>query len=96
MPSASATVSLAWMARQARPLRLRRRVDADEQAAYGEGEQNEVPDAAVVQDDTGDPRFLHRDARREAALGLVFAAEIDDDEVQRQGADREIEPAQPQ
>ena len=36
------------------------------------------------------------DAGREAALGLVFAAEIDDDEMQRERADREIEPAQPQ
>ena len=29
-------------------------------------------------------------------FGLVLAAQIDDDEMQRERADREIEPAQPQ
>ena len=96
MPSASATVSRAWIARQARPDRLRKQVDADQQAQRGGHEQNEVPGAAVGQLETGEAWRIDHDAGRETALGLVFAAEIDDDEVQSQRADGEIKPAQPQ
>ena len=59
-------------------------------------QQHEIPETAAAQLESGKARRLDKDAGREAALGLVFAAEIDDDEMQRQRADREIEPAQPQ
>ena len=46
--------------------------------------------------DANQARRIDQDAGREAALGFVFAAEIDDDEMQCERRDREIEPAQPQ
>ena len=71
-------------------------VDADQQAGGGGKEQHEIPGAAVGQLEAGEARRVDHDAGGEAALGFVFAAEIDDDEMQRQRADREIKPAQPQ
>ena len=44
----------------------------------------------------GNRRRVDDDAGREAALGLVLAAEVDDEEVQRQRAHRQIQSAQPQ
>src|SRR5205085_1472523 len=56
----------------------------------GGGEKHRVPRAWI-----GDWRGDHH-AGREAALGLVLVAKVDDDEVQRQGRDGEIESPQAQ
>src|SRR6185503_15147259 len=71
-------------------------IDADEQADGRSRQQHEIPETATAQLEPGKARRLDKDAGRKAALGLVFAAEIDDNEMQRQCTDREIEPAQPQ
>ena len=58
--------------------------------------QDEIPGAAAGDGPAAQGRRIDDDAGREAALGLVLAAEVDDQEVQRQRADRQIQPAQPQ
>ena len=96
MPSASATVSLARIARQARPVRLRSRLRQISSVAAAAASRTKYQPRPSVMREAADARRIDHDAGREAALGLVFAAEIDDDEMQRERADREIEPAQPQ
>ena len=71
-------------------------IEADQQRGGGEGEQHEVPDARIGDRVAADARRIDRDAGREAALGLILAAQIDDHEMQRERRDREIEPAQAQ
>ena len=47
MPSASATVSCARIARHARPVRLRRRLTQISSVSAGGGEQHEIPGARI-------------------------------------------------
>ena len=96
MPSASATVSCARIARQARPLRARSEIDAQEQRRRRRGQKDKVPGAAVGDGDAAERGRIDDDAGGETAPRFVFAAEIDHHEVQRQRADREVEPAQAQ
>ena len=76
--------------------RLRSRLMQISRLAAAASEQHEIPGAAVGQLEAGQARRVDQDAGGKAALGFIFAAEIDDDEMQRQRADREIKPAQPQ
>jgi hypothetical protein len=71
------------------------KIDADHERHRGRDEEHEVP-SARRQFEAGKARRIDHDAGREAPLGFIFAAEIDDDEVQRESRDRKIEPAQPQ
>ena len=96
MPSASATVSWARIARQARPLRARSRLTQRSSVARRCRQKDKVPDPAVADRDAAERGRIDHDAGGEAAPGFVFAAEIDHHEVQRERAHREIEPAQAQ
>ena len=96
MPSASATVSWVWIARQARPVRLRSRLTQSSSVSAALPSRMKYQTRLLVISPAAERRRVDHDAGREAALGLVLPAEIDHDEVQRQRADREIEPAQPQ
>jgi hypothetical protein len=87
MPSASATVSWARIARQ---------VKAQQQGQRRRGEQDEIPSAPVADRNAGELRRIDHDPGGEAAPSLVLAAQIDHHEMQRQCADRQIEPAQAQ
>ena len=92
MPSASATASLPWIARQARPVFERSRLSASStgprrrRAARSTRRARPKWPMGGVDDHAGG----------EAALRLVLAAEVDDDEVQRQRRYREVEAAQAQ
>ena len=96
MPSASATVSCARMARQARPVRLRSRLRQSSSvsaAAASRMKYQARPSLIAKPPIFGGSIMMPVEKPR---LRFVFAAEIDHDEMQRERADREIEPAQPQ
>ena len=69
-------------------------VDAYQKGRNRGQQQDEIP-AASTELDAGETRRLDHNAGREATLGFVFPAQIDDDEMQRQRADRKIEAAKP-
>ena len=97
MPSASATVSRRVDGAPGAPGAAAQQVDAEEQVdGRGGRAARNTRHGRSLSLKSAEARRIDEDAGREAALGLVFAAEIDDDEMQRQRADREIEPAQPQ
>src|SRR3974390_3696710 len=73
-----------------------KQIDANDQAQRRSDQQYEVPAAAVAQLETSETWRLDNNAGGEAALGFVFAAEIDDDEMQGQRAHRKVKPAQTQ
>ena len=94
MPSASATVSWARIARQARP--AAQEVGADQRRGRGGGEQHEIPAAGILEREAADARRVDHDAGGEAAPALVLAAEIGDDEIERERRHCEIESTQAQ
>src|SRR5262249_50763564 len=70
-------------------------IDADQQARNSGHEQDEIPTASPELE-SGETRRINHNPGRESALGFIFAAQIDNDEMQSQRADRQIETAQPQ
>src|SRR5262249_32229558 len=72
------------------------KVDADQQVHCSRHKQDKIPSAAVGQLDARKTRWIDHDASGESPLGLVFAAEINDDEMQRERAYGKIETAEPE
>ena len=96
MPSALATTSRACSARQARPVRERCRLTLISSASAAKASSTKYQPMRAGQRVAADRRRVDDDAGRQRLARLVFAAEIDDDEVQPERADGEIEAAQPQ
>src|SRR5262245_14824450 len=71
------------------------KIDADQQACRGGNEQNKVPGTTIRQLEACKAWRIDDYAGGETALGLVFAAEIDDDEMQGQRAHSKVEATQP-
>ena len=65
-------------------------IDADPERQHGEDEQDIIPSLAAIEFVAEDFRRIDGDAGGEAALGLVFAAEVNHDEMQRERRDRKI------